>query len=526
MQVLAWALLLAALHQVYVFLSVTLAERDVDLWFFFSSDTVQYGLLYRDLFELGFHYAGWNISHAPEYLQMVWALVLNAFTPTLAAGHVLEALAQPVLLALALRHLLARALGRDGILAPLSVAVMLTLIAKGVGLDFIAFIWSNRHGFTALIGVIGLSFLVETIGSRPRPLILGLIVTLGVASDLLFLVWFVFPALAALVILSLAAEPDRRFRTSRSFAPLLGGAGLGLGLFWAATPVITVGGKLAVDFSRTGGAFGRMADDAFRSSGPNRALSALLLSGLVIAALSVGRSRRIEARFLGVYATILPVVTIAAMALVSAPFRESGYTRYLLGPELAALVAVMIAISAAFVRFGERLLVGLLALALLPGFKLLPEGVQPVDRYEPPLVKCIDAVARKHDLHYGVADYWLAKYITAFSATDLRVVSVTPRLDPFVNFANTEWFLGGVGARRHDRPVYTFAILGSRKPAEAGVSPVALNALGPPAAVESCFGYDVHVLGPGSDARIRSQFAQNPRIRAYYQKRRLPLPAP
>ena len=150
MQVLSWALLMVALHQVYVFLSITLAERDVDLWFFFSSDTVQYGLLYRDLFQLGFHYAGWNISHAPEYLQMVWALLLDTFAPTLEAGHVLEAMAQPVLLALAIQRLLSKTLGPGRILAPVSVAAILTLIARGVGLDFIAFIWSNRHGFTAL----------------------------------------------------------------------------------------------------------------------------------------------------------------------------------------------------------------------------------------------------------------------------------------------------------------------------------------------------------------------------------------
>ncbi len=526
MQVLSWALLMVALHQVYVFLSVTLAERDVDLWFFFSSDTVQYGLLYRDLFQLGFHYAGWNISHAPEYLQMVWALLLDAFTKTLAAGHVLEAMAQPVLLALALQRLLSKTLGPGRILAPVSVAAILTLIAKGVGLDFIAFIWSNRHGFTALIGVVSLSFLVETIGSRPRSLILGLMVTLGVASDLLFLVWFVAPALAALALVMVAAEPDRRAQIARAFAALLGGTIGGVGLFWMTTPVITVGGKLAIDLSRTLGSLGRMADDAFPSSNPQRALSALLISGLVMAALSVKRSSRIETRFLGVFATILPVVTVAAMALVSAPFRESGYTRYLLGPELAALVTIMIAVSAALGRWGERLLLVGLVIAMLPGLRLLPKGVQPVERYEPPLVRCIDAVARKHDLHYGVADYWLAKYITAFSTTDLRVVSVTPRLDPFVNFANTEWFLGGVGARRHDRPVYTFAILGSRTPSEPGVSPLALNALGPPVAVESCFGYDIHVLPPGSDERIRSQFGQNPRIRAYYEKRGIPLPSP
>ena len=90
--------------------------------------------------------------------------------------------------------------------------------------------------------------------------------------------------------------------------------------------------------------------------------------------------------------------------------------------------------------------------------------------------------------------------------------------------ANIEWFLGGVGAQRHDRPVYTFAILGSRTPDQPGVSPNALGAFGPPIAVESCFGFPIHVLPAGADERIRAQFAQNPRIQAYYAQRGLPLP--
>ena len=90
----------AALYTVYVFICETLAGPIPYLWFFFSSDTVQYGLLYRDLFEDGFHFAGWNISHAPEYVQMLWALLIRGLAGTLTRGHVWEAMSQPVLLAL------------------------------------------------------------------------------------------------------------------------------------------------------------------------------------------------------------------------------------------------------------------------------------------------------------------------------------------------------------------------------------------------------------------------------------------
>lgn len=523
MRALAWALLLAALHQVFVFLSVTLAHRDVDLWFFFSSDTVQYGLLYKDLAELGFHYAGWNISHAPEYVQMAWSLLLRALTPSLPAGHVLEALTQPLLLALALNRLFFRGLGRATAVAPLVVTAFLLMIARGAGLDFIGFIWSNRHGFTALIGVLALSFSFERREETPwRSLVpLGLLTALGVASDLLFVVWFVTPVIAAL---ALGYGPTRRSWALRACGSVIVGAVLGLLLFWIATPLITVGDKVSVDLSRATGALGRMADDA--SAEPHRFLSFLLGAGAAIAILAIWRTRRVELRVLGVFSLCLNVSTIAAMALTSAPFREAGYTRYLLAPELAALAAVALALFGASAAFGERvMLVGIVA-GLVSGFQPLPSDVTPVSRYDPPLSRCVDAVARKHGLQYGVADYWLAKYLTAFSSEDLSIVAVTPRLDPFVSFSNIEWFLGGVGAQRHDRPVYTFAIQGSRTPDEPGVSSQALTALGPSIAVESCFGFVIHILPAGSSERIRAQFAENPKIRTYYASRGLQVPEP
>lgn len=518
---LAWVALFAALHQVFVFLSVTLESRDVDLWFFFSSDTVQYGLLYKDLFDLGFHYAGWNISHAPEYLQMAWALLLRALTPSLSAGHVLEALTQPLLLALALHALFRRALGRASLAGPLAVATLLTLIARGRGLDFIAFIWSNRHGFTALIAALALSRVLEPSTPGRRPLALLTVLTaLGTASDLLFVVWFSGPALLAAAIAFGRAQRAWAIKVALAIA---GGTVVGLLAFWILTPVITVGEKIAIDPARAPGAFGRMVDDAWSGSSSQNLLNAILGGGLIVALGAAGKARRVEGRYLAVYSVALTLATIAAMALTSAPFREAGYTRYLAGPELAALCAVILGFGAAA---GETVALLVFVVFLIAGYQFLPPDVSPVNRYQPPLARCVDSVARKHGLQYGVADYWLAKYLTAFSSVDLSIVPVTPRLDPFLSFANSEWFLGGVGAKRHDRPVYTFAILGSMTPEQPGVSPDALKLLGPPVAVETCYGFSIHILPAGSSERIRAQFAQNKKLRDYYAGRGLSVPAP
>jgi hypothetical protein len=517
----AWLLFAAALYRAFVFISETLALPGPGLWFFFSSDTVQYGLLYRDLFEDGFHFSGWNISHAPEYAQMVSALLLRSLAGTLVSGHVLEAMVQPFLLALALRWTFSRLRPTASLLGPAVVAFVLSLIATDRSLDFIAFVWSNRHGYTAILSVVALGLLVETMRGGARVVLLGLVVAAGLASDLLFLAWFVGPALVAILLVFRAAGVDR---ARRAAAAIVVGAFAGLVVFWAITPEATVGSKLGIQPGETWGALNRISDMAFKTS-PERTLSTLaILAACVLALAAVARGQEIGQRLAAAYVLTLCVLTVLAVAATAAPFREAGYTRYLLAPELAGLAVVIVAAHQALGRRGSLVLNLALSAVVLPGLRPLASSVPPATVFYPPLVECLDGVARRHRLAYGVADYWLAKYTTALSRSGLRVMAVTPRLDPFVDFTNVEWFLGGVGARRHDRPMYTFAILGSARPEEPGISTVALNALGPAVAVESCQGYEIRVLPAGSDEKIREQFRSSRRIKDYYARRGLPLP--
>jgi hypothetical protein len=522
---LAWGLLLLALHQARVFMTLTLHGRERELWFLFSSDTVQYGLLFRDLFQYGFSYSGWNISHAPEYVQMAWSLLLFALTPSFAAGHVLEALAQPLLLALSLHAVLRRVTDAGSVLAPVAVALMLAMVTRGISLDFIAFIWSNRHGFTVILSALALGFAL-----RPAPraggLSLALVVAAAVASDMLSLPWLVAPLLATLLLQAVRpGEAGIRPWALRNAAAVAAGVAVGLAVFRLATPVITVGEKIEIDLSRVSGSLARVAEDVAVGGRTQNLMNALLLGGLVVSVTAAWRARRVEARMLGLFATILPLATLAAVVSTATPFREPGYTRYFLAPQFAALVAVSLGLAHVLGRFGQPALTALVFAFLLRGFSTIPAGVTPVERYYPPYVRCIDDAARRHGLRYGVADYWVSKVTTALSAVDLRVVSVTARLDPFTQFSNVEWFLGGVGARRHDRPVYTFAILGTTLPHEPGIAPHALAALGEPVAVEECHGLQVVVLPRGASERLREQFARHPHVREYYARRELPLPA-
>jgi hypothetical protein len=516
----AWLLFAAALQRAYVFLSETLHARE-DLWFLFSSDTVQYGLLYRDLFDDGFHFAGWNISHAPEYVQMVWALLLRAIAGSLTRGHVLEAMLQPVLLALALRFVLARLGAGHKALAPLIASLVLVLIGSGNGSNLIAFVWSNRHGFTVILSLLALGFLIDALD---RGRWAGLVVTVasGMASDLLFVVWFIAPAIATLLILYPTLGRDRVGRIAMSIGA---GALAGWVAFWVLTPVATVGSKVRIQPELMWGALNRMADVAFKSSSLELGYALVCGLALFLAFLGFLRSSGLASRVLCLHLVFLGLATIVAVAGTAAPFREgSGYTRYLLAFEFGALTMVVMSVRHAVGNRGAPFLLIAAAVAVVPGFRRLPPDVPGAEDFYPPFVRCLDEVAQKHRLRYGVADYWISKYVSALSRSDLRVVSVTPRLDPFADFTNIEWFLGGVGARRHEYPEYTFAVLGSMRPTGPGVSEVALTALGAPRAVETCSGFEIRVLPAGADEKIREQFRSNPRIREYYKRNGYRLP--
>jgi hypothetical protein len=520
-EIAAWLLLVGALRQAYVFISENLATRE-DLWFLFSSDTVQYGLLYRDLFEDGFHFSGWNISHAPEYVQMSWSLLLQYLGGSLATGHVLEALLQPLILALALRFTLSRFATAWPAAGPAIVALTLTLISHGLGLNLIAFIWSNRHGFTVILSLIALGLLLDAISAGRRFLLLVAVAAAGVASDLLFVVWFVGPALASLLSFARAVGYDR---ARRAGVAVVAGSVLGAVLFRVLTPVATVGSKVEIQLEQIWPALNRMSDVAFKSSPVELGFALTTLAGLLIAAALAVRSQNPVARIAAAWFGFMVLATVAAVAATGAPFREgAGYTRYLLAPEFCGIVVVVVAIGSTFSGRGVGALLIALAVFILPGIRPLPKEVPSAASFYPPMVRCLDEVARRHKLNYGVADYWISKYVTALSRTGVRVVSVTPRLDPFPDFTNIEWFLGGVGARRHDRPVYTFAILGSMRPDSPGVSRVALDALGPPIAVENCSGFEIRVLPENADTRIKEQFRASKRVRDYYASQERPLP--
>jgi hypothetical protein len=131
--------------------------------------------------------------------------------------------------------------------------------------------------------------------------------------------------------------------------------------------------------------------------------------------------------------------------------------------------------------------------------------------FYPPIVKEMDQLAEKYDLHCGVAGYWESRLITLFSKRGLRVYPVNRTFHlsdvvPFHWLTNIYWYMGDPSSK-HPNPQYDFVILkgkffeSNRQDWE--------QRFGTPAASEQCHGLPILIYNRESDLPFRNIFRKN-----------------
>lgn len=87
------------------------------------------------------------------------------------------------------------------------------------------------------------------------------------------------------------------------------------------------------------------------------------------------------------------------------------------------------------------------------------EKVKDVTEFYPEKVKIIDDFAGKHNLRYGLSQYWDAKYTTMFSEKGLRVYTIaSEKLNPWFHVMNKNWYFN-YEKGKYNKPVFNFIIL-------------------------------------------------------------------
>lgn len=530
---LAWLLFTVLAYQVFVTLGARLSRPTHRYWYFFNSDSLVFAALYRDVFIDGFRWSGWHISNAPFYLEMLLYFLLRLVTGNFVYAHCLGAVVQPVILVL-VAQFVAAAVAPGLSLRGHSVMVLVGctvafLFAQNRAAEFVAFFWPGRHQGVTIAAIVGLALLIR-LARRNGWGDYGLLCAVCFASalaDPLFLVVFVVPALLLTVLMpllriakarnsalvavglvlpsilgSVVARLTTHHRTSSRFTTLrLGEAAVHLHRFWR--DIIGAGGsrKLLI------------------------AIAAVWLAGSVIAAVFLafhGRKRgwrEMAGPWIFIsYTVLMSAASIGAVVLTGSTI-HGGYFRYLLSVFTFPLLGAALLLALLCGRSGEHwrrgvAMAAIASLAVATGvtWKRPAQGAATVWTYYPEMTKCLDRLAEKYDLRYGMADYWFAKYNTMFSRKDLRIYQVRNDLKPYHHVSNIDWYLGAPGAR-YAEPEYTFVLLGGRSAREGIRRETVVARYGEPAHTEQCCGHEVLIYNRPSDEAFRRHFDSYPWLR-------------
>lgn len=482
-----------AVQQMLVTIGNKLGGDKTELWFFFSSDTLPYSAMYRDLFVDGGSWDGWSVLGARvSQIELVWNFLQRFFTGNGPDAIVLTSFTFPLLCAAGFLFVLHRVRPLrviDGSASLLILSFFHWAVARWVADPLFAYMWTGRHGDAGLgtIFVIGLVLFSLQKPSVIRHSLVFAATVLFSMSNPMFLATFV-----AAVCVTLLLHMAVRQLTVRLGTELVGvvvvAAAFGRWLNKVTSPAPSqiqiqklINGKgmldrlLSFDFDGPLLKVSKILDQW--PSGAAFYEGALLLASLATA-IFVWSSLRHPAdvappasqttwaaRFVVVFYTVSAWGNVAAL-LVSG----NVHRRYLLIACTTPLL-VLLLLGREYLSTRQPLVVTktvavVLSVVVWLGLSLQwqilhKKATSPFDYY-PPLAKCLDDHADEYPLDYGIATFWVAKPITEFSKKGVRVYQVDHRGKPYTHATNRNWY-SGADTTNHSNPHYTFVIEGGRK---------------------------------------------------------------
>ncbi len=448
--------------------------------YFFSSDGLYLPAIYRDFFIDGNGLRGWNLNAAPNFFPE-WPMyfLIRALSGDLRLAAMIYALFQFLVFSLLLTAIYRIVSEKRGYYFSVLIQSGLTLflLVYYLNHDFRTISYLFFQGFHngAVIMALASTALTFAYLKKARTatlLLLFFSVMLATFSDRLYIGMFTLPLITLAFFL-----PFRGDR--RRLLYILAATGLasatGLLLFrWLQMShyiyIISPGGK-SLNFSNIADSLRIFLDHMhgmISHGGPRGWITSVtgivFVAGLLFILAGIRRSlRRLRGREILEQAGLENMFIFFSSALVLivilVPLSNGSYIgraifRYMIFAFYYALPFAIFLIDRAGARsrIHPRLIPWLsmgLAVFLL-GFTLRNhirensiEGWKDFMSYYPADARALDNLAREHDLHSGIGNYWYAKHLTMFSREGVRIYSVFDNLHAWFHVTNQNWFFTG-----------------------------------------------------------------------------------
>ena len=455
----------------------------------FNGDTLFPERLFRDLILEGGLMANWTFPMPAYWPDLGLYFLIRALTGDVSVAMAAYAAAQVTLLALALLYCVWPAVTAGTKAAtPVFAALAAMGIAMGHGFEFQALRTPAMHGFTivAVVFCMGLLLRLAAPGyGRAHMAAFFLAVGIGYASDGIFLIWFVIPAIVFLVFLVWRRGFPKRQAALHITCILL--ACLAGALCNTAFKPPTVDySAVHISFFKSLRAIPAMAANLIAVLSPFPHIIAMCVATPVVAALC---RKRIPGHFIAL-GIIMLFCTVSGI-IANGHAKVSYILPVILVFPLFG-VALLPACLPGRLTGWRQLIPGVAALLLLPVIWLqTPAKREP---FSHPLARCIDLFAEKHALRNGVGTFWEASAAPLFTQSGIPfAASHVVHLGPYSFLMST----------RHMQERYDMVILGTAPRAFGDMETMLLGLNGRPEETLLCPGTDAKLYAyPGKGARL------------------------
>jgi hypothetical protein len=493
---------------------------------FYDSDLLFPFALFLGLFNSG--HSDWFFSGIiPYFPDLFFGFIFWLTTRNIHLTLIIYAIWQSILITLSLMFLSKCAFGKNTIIISCVIffsGLLNILVSNGVVELFYVLSW-YKHAGVLFFTFTALGLLIQIINKRSlnkflplRNLILICLITIiAVASDALYIVQFIIPAIVVLFFMRIKA-----FIPTRKIVVIVF-------LFFIA---VAIGSSLYDLPHLWGGERINLSSSYIRFS-PNQVLNNWnvfnsMLTGIIsrqdwmisiwlyfyllcfillivtlfnISNNNSGHIRKIEFFLLAFFLTELPV--IFGVSIFSGSI-EPWYIHPIIFIPFIFGWPFIIGFIPGLLKMARRqssiiLGIGLISIAIAFGvINLLPFRFANLADYYPPLVECIDQKIGGLGIKKGIAQYRQARPITLLSKMGITLVQVDPEIHPFRWENNSDWYNDDFYFILVDKPetITSFSIH----------KETVTDRFGPPQATYSCEQMEILVYNRSSDTEFNRQF--------------------
>jgi hypothetical protein len=471
----------------------SLTEKELSV--FFNSDALYLPSIYKDIFVDNTGFAGWHLNAAPNFfpewpIYFLVRFIAGDFKLAGAIYSLVYVLAVNIFTVLIIKSAFKNINYSYLIMVNIGFALFLhQYILLNYFIETAYLFLVGFHGgayFMALLSLLMLIYYLNR-GRKLHFILLALFVILGVLSDRLFIMYFVVPSMFSLLFIRNKEFRNRIVKSSIAsiFSTIAGMVIYNIIKQSGYIYIIGLGYK-TFDITKIGSAFNnytKVLNGLFEAGGVELIILTIffisIIGGIVVSLNAVfGKGKYFKSfteKVLVVFFTGY-IIVVTLTPIVHGTFLGHGHLRYNYSSFYVAISFFIVLLfllerrKPVVAPFVNILAVILSFAAVFSAIKNETDnntinGLKSLSNYYPEDVQRIDELAKKHNLQYGIGNYWFAKKTTMFSKQDVRVYTALDDLRAWMHVTNENWYFTNRKGR-YGNPRFNFIILNNLNPKE------------------------------------------------------------